>query len=1025
MVGFTSMKFFKCAARLIVGWLHYLFLRRPPGIESSVSSISIGDVPQEETVATVSGDVRTVAGLHGQIELDDHIVAATDEQQGWPDRRETAIAASASESLGSSGAAEPVEPRDIQIGACKDAGSVAVAEAVPSSEDVTSATTASALPHSRIAGTEEAVEQPTELEGGRVAIHALPAERATFDEGHRAAIAEAEWEIAIALHEKPSARKLAPDIGSQGTKELRAATDEAAAEHATAEAQPVECEAEIHLSDELPGTPPVAPSSVASTGATPPMVGPIRQVPESTTCSVQSAMKAALPSIGDGFSSDQGEIYSERPAAPVQGRKPIVADTERQHDEEEDASKPSAGESARSVEGKSSERNPHNRFDVDVTEYPEGAELFACAQKYLYWNRLLFSRLIRPHSGGVIHLAISPRILAGIVSDDEGQGVPPTQAEERLTAAVREAYALAIECPARLKAFRCCSTEGGIPLCVGFLVLSILAAHKMHADEKSASSAYYARLAELLGVKIEHNDVPAGFGKEGFESLWLFLADWIEKRGHVTLALPDPGTQRPYVAYPLAHVPLRQLDLQKLPFFFDWAGYPAGSTVTAARISDDLKQWADIYGTLSQAGRAALNDERSAAVVYQARNELRAWDGSVPEADAQGPRFVHVEVLLEKIGRRLRLSLLAPRREGYPVILRSGEIELSGGDMWYEPLPIERIGGDPLLNGFIWQHEAASSKALRRTGERAIVLAPHPDYSGYVSRIQLPRNVRCAVLCHESLAKAAEVYLAGICDPIPAVLKDPSLPHNWLLFWGVKVVRRIDSVPEHLRALEVASEVEIVPQGGLRLGSHWVWMEGAPPRILIESAADATAIVDGAPVELDEEGYLKDDNMLSGAGVHTVSAGDIEKKIRIETPEIRYLCPEDAGEAAPVNRNPVILEQGSWTLIGSNPNQVDQHRNGSRHTTLVFCSFVPTWAIRFGTRSGARAIQLCAEGPAADFPVAHTTCAQRWVSVLYDAGIRHSELGAAPGTSEADVTARWVEYVRVAKKIKRQWKRRR
>jgi hypothetical protein len=243
----------------------------------------------------------------------------------------------------------------------------------------------------------------------------------------------------------------------------------------------------------------------------------------------------------------------------------------------------------------------------------------------------------------------------------------------------------------------------------------------MHSDQEASSGAYYFRLASLLDVEQMAGSLPKGFRTEEFASLWHFLAEWVAKTKSLSLVLPEPNAQRRYIAYPLVHVPLRQLDLDKLPVFFDWAGYSPETAVSPEMVADDLRRWGQSYGLLSDAGKSALLDDRLPAVVAQVRSELRTWDRLVPVA--RGVQHVRVEILLEPGGRRSRLSLLAPRREGYPEVFRTGEIELTGGESWYDPLELCADSGNLLLHGFSWASEDDPTRVLYRAPVTVAVLA--------------------------------------------------------------------------------------------------------------------------------------------------------------------------------------------------------------------------------------------------------------------------------------------------------------
>lgn len=662
------------------------------------------------------------------------------------------------------------------------------------------------------------------------------------------------------------------------------------------------------------------------------------------------------------------------------------------------------------------------RLDISAysgreAQYPSGA----LPQLYLRWNKILFTKFIANATDEKIHLVVSPRSLAMALFDDTSDQLSPVEAERLFIYAVREVYRNnVVGSSARLRILRRLEPTDGTPLCVAFLALSVLAAHNMRTDQEAASGAYYIRLACLLDVEQLAGNLPKDFRTEEFASLWGFLADWVAKNKGLSLVLPQEDIQKRYVAYPLAHVPLRQLDLEKLPGFFDWAGYSPGALISAERVAADIKTWGQSYGFLSDAGKSALHDERLPAVVAQVRSELQAWDGSVSEV--QGIRHVRVEVLLETVGRRSKLFLLAPHPEGYPQIFRTGEVELIGGESWYDPLELSEEDGDLLSKGFSWLSEDDTKCTVTRSGAKAIVLAP-AEYSGFVSTSQIPKGTYCAVICHESWVDAVGAYLAEICDSSIRAVQLAGFPREWRAFLKVRAVRRSNRTPDELGTLEVASEAKIIPQGGLRLGLQWAWMEGAPPRLLIEGHEGRVVCVDDKPVQLDEDGFLETAELFSQSGTYTVRVGSLEKKVRIVRPTLRPSPPGSGpGEDRPGTRHAVLLPLGSWVVIGPHPSEVLSIRAAGPRQSLVFCDFEPAWAIKVGAGRGATVVRIATLPVVRSGKSSKSPNAQRWASAIYEAAIRHpafeSQADDSAGTAQT-----WAAYVEEVKQLKRYWKK--
>lgn len=667
-------------------------------------------------------------------------------------------------------------------------------------------------------------------------------------------------------------------------------------------------------------------------------------------------------------------------------------------------------------------REQKRRAPIDFSEYlPAATETAKLPVEYLYWNRILAARFINSPPQSTIHLATSPRLLAAVLSENKGEKVQPPDAEARFVEAVREAYDASIaNSRSGLRILRRRERASSLPLCVGFLALSVLAAHKMHSDGDNSSSAYYVRLNDLLAAQAGSNDLPKGFATLEFEALWNFLAAWLTANTSVSLALPAAGAQKRYIGYPLAHVPLRQLDLEKLSAFFSWADYSPGSSVSPERIEDDFRHWANSYGMLSQAGREALKDSRAPAVLAQIRSELRLWDGSVLEA--HGVQSVQVEVLLENIRRRSRICLLAPRHEGYPEVFRSGEVEIAGTQDWYDPVELTPTDGPLLEHGFSWPADGNPSQLMRRPAAEVIVLAPHADYSELVSRTQIPKDVTCAILCHERVAARVGSYLGTICDEAVRPLVEGNCPQDWRLFLRVRAVRVPANIPEDLRMLDVVSETDIIPQGGLRLG-RWTWMQGAPPSLLVEGRDGRAVSINDTPVDADEDGLLHAADMLTEPGSYTVRVGYLERTIRIVPAMLRQLGGAAPTGAEPRASWPIALETGDWTLIGRKPGEVQRALNSSGRASLFQCAFRPVWAVSLHAGLGARVIQLSAEGADWSSPVKRDAQSQAWLSTIYQAWIRHVVPESKLASSSEALSLAWANYAALAKAIKRPWKK--
>lgn len=678
------------------------------------------------------------------------------------------------------------------------------------------------------------------------------------------------------------------------------------------------------------------------------------------------------------------------------------------------------------------EKVPRPRPSEDTGEYAvAAAQLTASPDDYRLWNRAIAEHLLLGESSSGGYLTVTPRVLAHVLEAEGETDLSPEEAEVRFGEAVSRMYnSRVLGHGARLRVLRRFGDDG-MPECIGFLALSVLAAYRMHSDEDAAGHAYYVRLADLLNCKLS-GTYPVGFDPIVFESLWLFVKSWLERRTGVRLVVPGPDESghRRYVALPLAHVPLRCLDIEKLADFFSWAGYKPGEKIPPERVLADLSRWDRSRSALTAAGAAALADSRRGAVLAQVLNELESWDGSIVES--AGRRTATVELMLDIVQRRPDLFYLPRRPTGFPKIFDNGKRVFECTDEgWYDPMPIDPQDGALLVDGFEWLTTVNGVQVvLRRTGAQAIAFAPS-EYSSFLSNRSLLRGVRCAVLCRERLAEPATSYLSEVSRQSCRAILDPGLPSGWCLFTNV-VPQRSVGAPSGLEALEVDSIAEVVLSGGLRLGKRAAWLAGAPPQMFVSGLESGDRpTIDGEAVGVSSDGSLELGDRLRTPGIHVVEAARVQRRLEIVEPELPLVAVA-ARPSARRSNHVIALPQGDWTVIGAMPGEVSgaqyRHSGGS----LARCSFKPVWAIRVGANRGATV--------AAVAPLVAPTSPRRklspqyrvtpgplevWAGTIYQANIRRPQFcSLAEELAQETIIPVWKEYVVEAKRVKRAMKRR-
>jgi hypothetical protein len=651
-------------------------------------------------------------------------------------------------------------------------------------------------------------------------------------------------------------------------------------------------------------------------------------------------------------------------------------------------------------------------------------------EAYLQWNRILVEHclLAVPDRAGPTYLSGTPTILAAALEAEQGELLSPEDAAADFTAAVSLAYStVVLSEPERLWALAQLGPDG-VPLSVGFLTLSVLAAYQMHSDEESGPNAYYPRLASLLGCELVAGH-PREFDPVDFGNLWDLLSSWLERNYDQTLALPGPDAGlRRYIAYPLCHVPLRQVDIEKLPQFFDWAGLEPGSKAEAAFLGEAFERWASGRGILSRAGHSALADERRPAVEVQLALELEAWDGSW--TDRAGCRTAAVHVLLDFRRGQPELFFLPRRPPSFPAIFDDGSHVFGAGESgWYDPVPMVTDDGPVLESGFHWVCASPQGQVtLHRPQSSAIALRPAPDFTGFLSQRNLPLGIESAVLCTTAMEATTAEYLSTVTGARCRALDHPAVPEGWRLFSGI-VPRRSGPPPYGLDALTIESTTTVILRGGLRVGRRAAWLSGSPPTILVGGAEGLTTTVDGRPAIV-TNGVLNAPAPLT-AGTHVVEAGRARKRLEIVEPEGRWdACAPLINTVNGLRQQSVAVPFGVWTVIGARPDQATRVACSERGTLLTV-PFLPVWAISVGTRRGTSVALCLVERPPApelpDFRLARSVASAAtgaWSSAIYDAHGRRARLGwlyevGAP----AELRAAWHSYWLASKRLKRHRRR--
>ena len=651
---------------------------------------------------------------------------------------------------------------------------------------------------------------------------------------------------------------------------------------------------------------------------------------------------------------------------------------------------------------------------------------------YVLWNyRLEDQFLLADSYDGAVQLGITPHTLAKAITATDGGEWPPEKAEKHFIEAVAAVYASTVlRSPAKLRALTSVDTEE-VPFATSFLALSVLAAFHMHTDDEHSALAFYPRLAKMLDCGFA-GAYPEGFEGEAFLDLWRELDRWLEIRHGRRLAEADPGAFKRYIAQPFAHVPLREVDIERLPQFFETHGYEPGDRVLMERLTYDLVQGRGTWRGLTDAGRKALEDpHRRAFVVRQIAQELERWDGF--RTDSTGRRIASIEVWTDIRRHRAQLHLLARRPEGFPEELGNGNtVFVSSQEGWYEPIALGVHDGGILRAGVRIDKANGRFGLQLRSGD-VLPLTPSEQYSGFVSDRVLRADTPCAVLCHETVVDDVADHLEAVTTERMQPRRNNALPEGWCLFTNVRAVNAT-SPPAGMERLSVESSTTVIAEGGLRLGRRWRWLEGAPARVrVIGSRQGVTAKINGEVTVLDAEGFLPTDGMKK-QGEYLIEIGNrLRRTVKVDAASVNPDCvawPEPGK-----SKIPIALPNGDWTVVGAKPRECQAAR-GDETGELVRPAFKAEWAIRVGTRRGATAIHLhdpqqetAGEGSfAKNLKSPRSRRADgiegKWAETIYQAAIRKPHLLCGHGCSGDKLTVEWRALTKRARARKRAMRKR-
>lgn len=663
-------------------------------------------------------------------------------------------------------------------------------------------------------------------------------------------------------------------------------------------------------------------------------------------------------------------------------------------------------------------RPPH---EFSESAFTAGSANFEPNERYMAWSNAIVSHYWGSEELSTVYLSVSPEILESIASD-YGISVSSGRAASDLVESVSEVLRLAGQQGNGLDDMIACDSHGN-PLTVGFVTLTVLAAYEMRSEGAIGAPAYYARLAELLGYPANIKELP-GISHEGFESAWIFVHEWSLRTFGRPLALASPEFAHiPYVGIPLTHVPLRRVDIDRLPTFFAWAGYEPCSAVDRTHLLNDLTRWNHGATTLTRAGTIALEDPgRKNAVLEQVAMELLAWDGAVFDQKTS-TEAVTAEIRFDLVVNRPFLYWVVRRLQSFPLefCAEDGRSFSSVDGEYYDEVLVIHGDGDALTNGFEWV-DATTRATIRRPASSAVAFGPSRR-AGLVSRRGLALGVVNAAIVNSSVLDEARTYLSAISGEACREVVGDAVPNGWALFPRI-IPLQIVETSQNLSSLAVISTIEIDLVGGLKGWRNRGYLAQAPPKVLISGdISNAPIAMDGKLARVDETGeMLGSKELLARPGVHTVTAGSRQKSIVTIDPFYRTAT-QIALDGPSYTYTP--LPPGHWTVIGARIGEVSLAWLSAPNASIARTTFAPVWAI--SNPVGRKPIAMAVD-PRSPIEISVTfplrSSAQTWAEVIYRAAVRHAELVSALGLDQAALGTLWDSYFTKARAYKKHLKSR-
>ncbi|WP_280760874.1 hypothetical protein [Prescottella agglutinans] len=395
------------------------------------------------------------------------------------------------------------------------------------------------------------------------------------------------------------------------------------------------------------------------------------------------------------------------------------------------------------------------------------------------------------------------------------------------------------------------------PPCLAFLALTVVAAEGMgNTDEGLASTAYYARLARLLGLNDNDSALRRHYQRDA-ELLWKRVNRWLENlEGERGVPTAFALTHR-YVGLPMSQALVREADRQRFPAMFSQFGLSPGMRLAPDDVATYLGMWLTAESSTATANLRRLwkrsdSHDRIAAI---AAVELANWDGvqqgSVATPTA-GRALVIANMRTGFLGSSLDLSLgirpISENMDGHMEVLETSghwsAISFIPGTagLWRTGYT-EEIDFGSMLEGLVRLRNVGGDGGTeyKRHPRQVVPLIYDELQSAYVQAERMQLGVDSLILVR---ALGAGTDAANAVDEVSRVLGScarpgfstmdsiDGLPTGWVLFSSIQMFVAPAAGSTRFNELVPLARNQLTVAGGLQIPSRIrKWSTMRPPEV--------------------------------------------------------------------------------------------------------------------------------------------------------------------------------------------------